>query len=218
MPHAPNRIYGHVFHLITPNEWFAGFVIIVLLAVILLSALQHLFFSQPTDAPISESLYSSADSSESTVLKSATVEQAAQSASVEWHFPAIEQTDWTTPGQVTRYDAETLYVKIDGRADFFLQNGFRELIFGRYENPAGASVEIYIYTMDKSASARDIFAREKPPISNPLSIADAAYETGGAVFFTRDRHYVQILPGDDKADTKTAALQIARQLAASNLP
>ena len=52
-------------------------------------------------------------------------------------------------GGISHFDAQNLYVKIDGRADFFLSRGFNQLSFVSLTNDArpGTAVDVEFYDM-----------------------------------------------------------------------
>lgn len=130
-------------------------------------------------------------------------------------FPSIDVTGWQKPRKVSRFTAQTLYQKINGRADAYLQFHVVGLDFGTYahERDPGRSIDVYKYDMGEPVNALGIYQLEAPPDPNLVSIGDAGYETGGAVFFRKASSYVQILPTGETEPGAAIALTIARRMA-----
>jgi hypothetical protein len=122
---------------------------------------------------------------------------------------------WESPQRARHFTPETLYQKINGRADAYLQYRVVSMDFGTYSHKSDhdRTIDVYWYNMGEPANAFGIYQLEAPPDANPVSIGVMGYETGGAVFFHKGSSYVQILPTEgDESDT-TVALAIARRIA-----
>ena len=63
-------------------------------------------------------------------------------------------------GAVTAFDKDNLYVKINGRADFFLSKGFSQLFFVSLSK-SDETVDIEMYDMGSPTSAVDAFSAER---------------------------------------------------------
>jgi hypothetical protein len=130
-------------------------------------------------------------------------------------FPDPELEGWRAPRTVERFSADDLYVKIDGRADAYMKFGVVGLSFGRYyhEGDAERTVDVYWYDMGTPANALGMYRSEQAPNATPVSLGQAGYQVGGAVFFCQGSSYVQVMPsGLGDADAR-AALSIAEHLA-----
>jgi hypothetical protein len=130
-------------------------------------------------------------------------------------FPNIDLEGWRAPRQVDRFTADNLYVKIDGRADVFLQFHVVGLTFGTYYHTSDPerTVDVYWYDMGEPVNAYGVYRTEASPEAEPVAIGREGYQTGGAVFFCQGASYVQVLPTrDDPADARVAR-GIAQRLA-----
>ncbi|HUU98692.1 MAG TPA: DUF6599 family protein [Phycisphaerae bacterium] len=131
-------------------------------------------------------------------------------------FPDPGLADWRPPSRVDRFTADNLYVKIDGRAEVYLQFHVVGLTFGvyRHEGDGERTVDVYWYDMGTPANALGMYRAEEPPDATPVAIGHAAYQVGGAVFFCKGASYVQVFPRrTDRADAQVS-LTIAERLAA----
>jgi hypothetical protein len=130
-------------------------------------------------------------------------------------FPPIDSPGWAPVGAAASFTPDTLFRKIDGRADAYLQYNVVTLHFGTYANADDPSqtVDVYWYDMGEPANAFGIYRLEAPPGAHAVPIGDAAYETGGAIFFRKASSYVQILPSSGTESDSAAALAIAHGIA-----
>jgi hypothetical protein len=138
-------------------------------------------------------------------------------AEVPSPLPSEASAGWQAPKQASRYTPENLYIKIDGRADIYLQYRVVSLTFGSYANATDAkrTIDVYWYDMGKPENAQGIYRAEAPPDAEKAGLGQESYLAGGAVFFVKGSSYVQVLPsGPDPADGE-AAMVIAKGIAAS---
>jgi hypothetical protein len=140
----------------------------------------------------------------------------ADEAEPENPFPDPGVENWRVPGEVSRYTPDTLYQKINGRADAFLQFHAVGLTFGTYYHGSDSNrfIDVYWYDMGEPVNAFGMYRAEAPPESTTASIGADGYETGGAVFFRKGSSYVQVLPVGLEEDDTGVALKIAERLAA----
>lgn len=128
------------------------------------------------------------------------------------HPPLLEQ--WTPDGFAPMaapesYDLETLFEKINGKADLYLNNGFVSLACQRFslaDNP-DLWFEIYAYDMGSAAGAIAVYSQQRRPDAQELAGALFGYETGDAVFFAQGSYYVEVRAG--AADDELNAAMIA---------
>jgi hypothetical protein len=136
-----------------------------------------------------------------------------EAAEAQSPFPAPALENWRAPAQVSPFTPETLYVKINGRAEVYLRLNVEGLAFGTYchEADRDRTIDVYWYDMGEPANALGIFQVEAAPEADPVSVGREGYQIGGAVFFHTAGSYVQVMPSD--AGDGDAALTIARLIA-----
>jgi hypothetical protein len=107
-------------------------------------------------------------------------------------------------GPVESFGPENLSDKINGKAELYLQAGFKEMSCRRFGlGPAGAGqVEVFLYDMGVAAHAFAVFSGQRRPGSPSIPLTANAYATANALFFTQTRFYVEIV-----ADRATPELQ-----------
>lgn len=114
---------------------------------------------------------------------------------IKLHLPAhLPGAGFAMADTSQYYDEENLYVKIDGHDVAFFRFGFVSLTFAAYAGEDGAVLDVYAYRMDRRENALGVYAAERSDDRTNLSVAEAGYESGGAVFFYRGPWYVQIIP------------------------
>jgi hypothetical protein len=140
---------------------------------------------------------------------------ATMSSIAEPPFPDPGVPGWRSPQRISHYSRENLYVKIDGRAEFYLQLGMVAMTFSAYSSVGDPrrTVDVYCYDMGEPANASAVYRAEAPPDATPVAVGDEGYEAGGAVFFRKGADYVQVLPGDPVDADGLAARAIARRIA-----
>jgi len=112
---------------------------------------------------------------------------------------------------VSRFDAENLYVKINGRADFFLSRGFRSLTFVTLEGPSGTTVDVELYDLGSAENALGAFAAEKPPETKASSSGGTSwYVARNALFLARGESYARAI-GSDESPAVLAQLEVLRK-------
>ncbi len=150
---------------------------------------------------------------------------AAPSASAEDDnpFPEPDDRNWQRPRQVDRFTAETLYMKINGRADAYLQFSVEGLAFGTYTHRRAAdrTIDVYMYAMGGPENAYGIYKTEFAPSGTATDVGQEGYTVDGAVFFHKGAYYVQVLPSapEDGAAARAIAEAIAATIAdVDNVP
>lgn len=106
-------------------------------------------------------------------------------------------------GPVSHYDAENLYVKINGRADYYKSFGFERLHYVTLSlaGDASTTVDIEMYDLGKPENAVGAYAGERPPDSKTeLKDAGLQHVARNALMMTRGRYYVRAI-GSDESET-----------------
>jgi hypothetical protein len=94
-----------------------------------------------------------------------------------------------------RFGPDTLYEKIDGRANLYLSSGFVSLNTQRFttDPAAGSWVELYVYDMAAAANAFSVFSMQRREDARPDDITTNAYRTKNALFMTSGKYYLEII-------------------------
>ncbi len=111
-----------------------------------------------------------------------------------------------------RFRPETLYEKIDGRADLYLSSGFVSLSTQRFtmDNAAGNWVELFVYDMATPENAFSVFSMQRRDGARPDGIVPNAYRTENALFMTRSHFYLEIIGTDASKGLQQAMGMLAR--------
>jgi hypothetical protein len=112
-------------------------------------------------------------------------------------LPKLQGADLTGPAEVRRFNADTLYEKIDGKAQLYLSYNFVELVFATYA--AGeASLDVYVYDMGQADNAFGIYKAEEGEGAETVEVGRNGYTSGASVFFWKGKHYVNVLAGGEE--------------------
>jgi hypothetical protein len=122
--------------------------------------------------------------------------------------------NWTLPEQARVYNRENLFDMVDGQADAYFVYGFEQVATQRYQNAAGAILEVAIWQLATPADAYGLFtfglAGEPAAIGNE---GDA--DPGRRLAFWQDRYWVQVYGRQQLPD---ADLQAFAQAVSTVLP
>ncbi len=112
-------------------------------------------------------------------------------------------TGWTRSKSPQDYSADTLWEFIDGAAETYIGFGFQSALSAGYAN-AGSEVGVEIYQMADSLHAFGIYAQERPPAPQTLSVGVEGYANSNVLNFWKGACYVKLMaPGPDKPGLAT---------------
>ena len=111
-----------------------------------------------------------------------------------------------------RFGPDTLYEKIDGRADLYLSSGFVSLATQRFsmDNTAGNWVEVFIYDMATAENAFSVFSMQRREGARTDDTVPNAYRTENALFMTHEKFYLEIIGTDASEALQKAIGSLAR--------
>lgn len=112
-----------------------------------------------------------------------------------------------------RFAPETLYEKINGRADLYLSSGFVSLDTQRFtiDPAAGNWVEVFVYDMGTLQNAFSVFSMQRREDARPDDIAPNAYRTENALFLTQENIYLELIGTDASPELQAAMGELAGQ-------
>lgn len=110
-----------------------------------------------------------------------------------------------------RFGPETLYEKINGRADLYLSSGFVSLETQRFtiDPAAGNWVEVFVYDMGTPQNAFSVFSMQRREDARPDDIAPNAYRTENALFLAHGSIYLELIGTDASLTLQTAMGELA---------
>jgi hypothetical protein len=114
--------------------------------------------------------------------------------------------------KLAQFDEENLYVKINGRADYFRAFNFRRLfsVLLTSDKDSGTTVDVEIYDLGSGPNALGAYSGERPPDAK-VEVSDAGLHhfDRNALYLARGPYYVRVI-GSDETPVVTEKL---RQLA-----
>ena len=111
--------------------------------------------------------------------------------------------------KVVQFDEENLYVKIDGRADYFRAFHFKRLysvLLTNVENSA-VTIDVEMYDVSTNPNALGAYSGERPPNAK-VQVTDAGLHhfDRNALYLARGPYYIRVI-GSDETPLITAKLQ-----------
>lgn len=135
-----------------------------------------------------------------------------------FELPQMQLANWSPPRGTRVFAPDTLYEKIDGRADFYLQYNFQKLTFATYlrDDDPELNIEVWAYDMGNAENARGAFQAEAPDHPDSIEIGQGGYQSDGSVFFWKGPLYVMVMTINPELSDAcdTLAKQIAESIVA----
>jgi hypothetical protein len=119
--------------------------------------------------------------------------------------------------KVAQFDEENLYVKINGRADYFRAFSFRRLYSAVLinEKDESVSIDIEMYDLANAANALGAYGGERPPEAQvQVSEAGLHHFSRNAVFVARGPYYIRVIGSDETPLIADKLKQLAQTLIA----
>lgn len=133
-----------------------------------------------------------------------------------WSPPETLPSGWTRKGRVILYNSQTLYDRIDGAAPTYLRAGYVQSHGAEYSKPGYADVVVAdVYDMGSTARALGIFAAERDPSYQFISLAEEAYLASGSLNFRIGRFYVKLAGFEVGEAMDRGLMELGKDLAAA---
>jgi hypothetical protein len=133
--------------------------------------------------------------------------------------PGLAGAGWREE-RIAQFDPENLYVKIDGRADWFKSFGFRRLhgVLLVSEKDPATTVDIEMYDLAKPANALGAYGGERAPDVKPeIGEADLHHIARNALYMARGPYYLRVI-GSDESPAVTEKLRALAGALAAGIP
>ena len=123
-----------------------------------------------------------------------------------WLPEVLEQV-----GVPEQFTPETLYEKIDGKAELYLSTGFVQLNCRRFSRKGHPDhwCEWFAYTMAGVPQAFSAFTVQRRAEAQPLAQAQYGYQTQNALFFLCGSNYVEFIASEPNEELLAAMVQAA---------
>jgi hypothetical protein len=131
----------------------------------------------------------------------------------------LAMTGWAE-GDVSQFDSDNLYEKINGRESYYKSFGFEMLYFTTVVNEANAqtAIDIELYDLGNSANALGAYSGERSPDATPeVSEAGLMHIDRNALMMTQGRYYLRALGSEETAAVRRQ-LEHIRDRFVSELP
>ena len=111
-------------------------------------------------------------------------------------------------GAVEDYDVDSLFEKINGKADAYVAFDVVGLTFAGYTKPEdpGIYVDLYVYDMAEPLNAYGIYRTQRSGREKPMTVAEEGCSSGSAFFGRKGRHYVEAVGSGPEATAEAGAL------------
>jgi hypothetical protein len=126
---------------------------------------------------------------------------------------------WTLDGNVTFFDKDTLFDRINGESELYFPYGFEKLAYARYENKQNPAIAVDadVYTMGSLLDAFGMFANYRRKDDADIAIGAQGTISSSQVFFYQDRYFVRLQATGTTSISKDVFLACAGAIS-QNLP
>ncbi|MDP6779108.1 MAG: hypothetical protein QGI83_20300 [Candidatus Latescibacteria bacterium] len=127
----------------------------------------------------------------------------------------ISPAGWKALGGIEYFTAETLYEKINGRAEQYLAYEVADLTFAGLvagDNDA-AFIDVFVYDMGETLNAFGIYSIERAAGQPAVDLGREGYRAEASIFFCKGSYYVQVITSESGDRMKQAGLAVASTVA-----
>ncbi len=120
--------------------------------------------------------------------------------------------------KVSQFDPENLYVKIDGRSDYFKAYGFRRLFASTLvsDTDPTVTIDVEMYDHGSASNALGAYGGERPADVKPQSDEAGLFHfERNALYMARGTHYLRIIGSDESAAVKAKLQALKNVLSAA---
>ena len=153
---------------------------------------------------------------ETPALSTISPDTSAAMAAHESPIPA--PTGFRPASPVEAYSADTLYEKINGKADMYLESGFRSLVCQRFvsEKDESSWLEGFVYDLGAPVNAFGVYGQQRRSGAKELDIAPFAYQTVDGVYAAAGPIYIEIQGSVATEELAAAMAEVAGALAGAS--
>jgi hypothetical protein len=149
-------------------------------------------------------------------IDATTVELLTQKKKEEIAFGSLAPSGFQAPSPTQTYTADNLYEKINGKADFYLDSGFKKLSTQRFmsKDNNGLWFELYVYNMATTRNAFSVFSVQRRPdavVSRTLD-PQYAYRTANALYCINGHYYIELIGSTESRELFKAIIETAQKI------
>lgn len=121
---------------------------------------------------------------------------------------------WKPMGSAEQFTSETLYEKINGRAEQYLAYNVAGLTCVSLVDASDESrfIDIFVYDMGNPPQAFGIYSVERSEGQPAVDLGRGGYRAESSIFFWKGRYYAQVLASELGPERQQTAQEIARKL------
>jgi len=144
-------------------------------------------------------------------------ERQEQDRTVEFSAALPELLGFQSLSEMKVYNSESLYEKINGKAPFYLDSGFKNLSTRRFvsEQNNKLGMEVYFYDMGSHRKAFSVYSRQRRGGAKFLSDMRFGYKTSNAVYFVAGEFYIEIVGTSESTSLMKDMITLSKDVYAS---
>jgi hypothetical protein len=126
-------------------------------------------------------------------------------------FAQLEPPGWRQLGEQESFTANTLYEKINGRAEQYIRYGVADMQFVGFTDGT-QFIDVFVYNMAQPVQAFGIYSVERTEGAAEVQLGREGYRVEASYFFWKGPYYGQIIASDTDTSVRTASLAVAEKL------
>lgn len=126
-------------------------------------------------------------------------------------FSDLAPNGWKQLGSEEAFTADTLYEKINGRAEQYIRYGVKGMQFVGFTD-GKKFIDVFVYDMDNPIQAFGIYSVERTEGAPKAQLGRDGYQVEASYFFWKGPYYGQIIASDTDTPLQQASLSIAESL------
>jgi len=140
------------------------------------------------------------------------VETTAIATSTASPLDALAPRGWKAMGKVEQFAAASLYEKIDGRAEQYLDYKCLRLICTTLVNEQDSRqfIDVSVFDMGRPVQAFGVFSVERTEGLPAFVLGREGYRSEASYFFWKGRYYVQVIPSGKDGTIAQVSLDVAK--------
>ncbi|MGA1199381.1 MAG: DUF6599 family protein [Candidatus Latescibacterota bacterium] len=126
-------------------------------------------------------------------------------------FSNLTPSGWKMLGKEEAFTADTLYEKINGRAEQYIRYGVKGMQFVGFTD-GNKFIDVFVYNMDTPIQAFGIYSVERTEGAPKATLGREGYQVEASYFFWKGPYYGQVIASDTDASLQQVSQSIAESL------
>jgi len=127
---------------------------------------------------------------------------------------AVSILGFTALSDIETYNSSNLFEKINGKAPFYIETGFKQLFSQRFINESDSSVwlEILLYDMGGVKNAFSVYSTQRRLEAENIADFDIGYTTSNSLYFVKGKYYIEITGSLEEKELMSGIIKAGKKI------